>query len=118
MKCPNCGKTEFVPMDIVSILATEGRQIVDSFVCLNCGRVELFMPKELVDKRIEQIRVAEERKQAEEKRKIEREKLTKRMNNLLSFLDDENHTLKELKEAQLKLNEIQRELGLSETRRF
>ena len=40
------------------------------------------------------------------------------MNNLLSFLDDENHTLKELKEAQLKLNEIQRELGLSETRRF
>ena len=60
---------------------------------MNCGRVELFMPQELINKKIEQKRIAEERRQAEEKRKREEERLRNRMQELEQFLQDENHGL-------------------------
>ena len=114
MKCPNCGKTEFEQMQLYQIHCTEGgaTQLVESYVCMNCGRVELFMPQELINKKIEQKRIAEERKQAEENRKREEERLRNRMQELEQFLQDENHTLKELKEAQRELTEIQDKLNI------
>lgn len=114
MKCPNCGKTEFEQMQLYEIYCTEGgaKQLVQSYVCMSCGRVELFMPKELINKRIEQKRIAEERKQSEENRKREEERLRNRMQELEEFLQDENHTLKELKESQRELTEIQDKLNI------
>lgn len=114
MKCPNCGKTEFEQMQLYQIHCTEGgaTQLVKSYVCMNCGRVELVMPQELINKKIKQKRIAEERRQAEENRKREEERLQKRMQELEKFLQDENHTLKELKEAQKELTEIQDKLNL------
>lgn len=114
MKCPNCGKTEFEQMQLYEIYCTEGgaKQLVQSYVCTNCGRVELYMPQELIKKRIEQKRVAEEKKQAEENRRHEEERLQKRMCELEKFLQDENHTLKELKEAQRELTAIQNKLNI------
>ena len=54
MKCLNCGKTEFEEMPLYDIYCTEGGavQLVDAYVCLNCGRVELYMPKELIEKKL------------------------------------------------------------------
>lgn len=114
MKCPNCGKTDFEQMKLYEIYCTEGgaQQLVQSYVCMNCGRVELFMPQELINKRIEQKRIAEEQRQAAENRKREEERLRNRMQILEEFLQDENHTLKELKEAQRELTEIQDRLNL------
>lgn len=114
MKCPNCGKTEFEHMKLYEIYCTEGgaRQLVNSYVCMNCGRVELFMPQELINKRIEQKRIEEERRQAEENRKREEERLRFRMQELELFLKDDNHSLKELKEAQKELIEIQNKLHI------
>lgn len=114
MKCPNCGKTDFEQMQLYEIYCTEGsaQQLVQSYVCMNCGRVELFMPQELINKRIEQKRIAEEQRQATENRKREEERLRNRMQILEEFLQDENHTLKELKEAQRELTEIQDRLNI------
>lgn len=120
MKCPNCGKTEFEQMQLYEIYCTEGgaKQIVQSYVCMNCGRVELFMPQESINKRIEQKRVAEERRQAEENRKREEERLRNRMQELEAFLQDENRTLKELKEAQRELIDIQDKLHIDLRRTY
>ena len=114
MKCPNCGKTEFEQMQLYEIYCTEGgaKQLVESYVCMNCGRVELFMPQELINEKIKQKRIAEERRQAEENRKREEERLRNRMQELEQFLQDENHTLKELKEVQRELTEIQDKLNI------
>ena len=53
MKCLNCGKTEFEKMPLYKIHCTEGgaTQLVDSYVCMHCGRIELFMPKEIINQR-------------------------------------------------------------------
>ena len=120
MKCQNCGKTDFEQMALYEIYCTEGgaRQLVNAFVCMNCGKVELFMPQDLINKRIEQKRIAEERQQAEENRKREDERLRHRMQELEKFLQDENHTLKELKEAQRELNEIQDKLHVQFRRTY
>ena len=114
MKCPNCGKTVFEQMPLYRIYCTEGgaQQLVDAYVCMNCGRVELFMPQELINKKIEQKRVAEERRQAEEKRKREEERLRNRMQELEQCLQDDNRTLKELREAQRELTAIQDKLNI------
>lgn len=114
MKCPNCGKTEFEQMQLYENYCTEGgvKQLVQSYVCMNCGRVELYMPQELINKKIEENRIAEERRQTEENRKREEERLRKRMKELEAFLQDENHTLKELKEAQRELTDIQDKLHI------
>lgn len=114
MKCSNCGKTEFENMQLYQIDCTEGaaKQLVKAYVCVNCGKVELFMPQEFIDKKIEQNRIINERIQAEENRKHEEERLRQRMQELEQFLQDENHTLKELREAQRELTEIQNKLNI------
>ena len=66
----------------------------------------------MIKKRIEQKRIAEEQRQAVENRKHEEVRLQNRMQILEEFLQDENHTLKELKEAQKKLTEIQDRLNI------
>lgn len=115
MKCPNCGKTDFEQMPLYDIsFATRGQaeQLVDSYVCMNCGRVELFMPQELIDRRIQQKRQEAERQKAEAERKREGKRLRDRMQELEKFLQDENNTLKQLKEAKKELDEIKTKLGI------
>ena len=114
MKCPNCGKTEFENMPLYKMHCVESwpDQLVHSYVCINCGRVELYMPQELIDERMEQKRIEAERKQAEENRRREEEKLKIRMQELETIIKDENRTLKELKEAQKELTEIQDKLHI------
>ena len=116
MKCPNCGKKEFIEMPLFesNVLATSGRitQLVNSFVCLHCGRVELYMSAELINKKIEQEQMRLERLQKEEIRKQEEQRLRDRMHELETILKDENRTLKELKEAQKELSEIQEKLQI------
>lgn len=116
MKCPNCGKTEFenMPLFDCDICASEGFvwQLVDAWVCVNCGRVELYMPKKLIDERLEKNRIERERQKVEETRKQQEACLRARMQELTEILKDENRTLKELKEAQSELKEIQNKLHI------
>ncbi len=119
MKCPNCGKEEFEEMSLIysDVLATHGsvKQLVESYACMNCGRVELYVPKKWIDNRLEEQRVAAEKRQAEAKAQEERALLLARLDTLEVILKDETRTLKELKEAYGEFCEIQRKLGIHRT---
>lgn len=116
MKCPNCGKTDFEKMDLYDIIILDGsaKQLVDSYVCMNCGRVELFMPKELIEKknneRNNERRYQEELKQAQENLNRQEARLQSHIRELEDFIKDENNTLKAIKSAQEELSETQKQL--------
>lgn len=114
MKCPNCGKTNFESMKIIDDQCTEGHvyQLVEAYTCINCGRIELYMPQEYIAKLLMRKQEEIERQKIEESRKQERTKLENRMRELEIILQDENRTMKELKEAQKELTEIQDKLNI------
>lgn len=120
MKCLNCGGMVFeqMPLYDILILATEGsaRQLVESHVCMNCGKVELRMPQALIDQRKKEMHKEAERRQAEEMRRQEDSRLLARAEELEKILQDENHTMKEWKEAQRELTEIQDRLHIRSRR--
>ena len=105
-KCSNCGNTDFEPTEIGSINAMEGCFYVNSYVCTNCGHIELFDPEydrfaEFLSTQ-EQIRKEEER---EKKAKLELEKKQEIL-KLEEITQNENSTIKQVREAQEKLNEL------------
>ena len=120
MKCLNCGKTEFEKMPLYQIHCTEGgaTQLVDSYVCMHCGRIELFMPQDIINQRIAYNNKRAQQLQAENDRKKETEKIQARMAELERFLQDENNSLKELKEAQKELDEIQDKLHIKFRKKY
>lgn len=114
MKCPNCGKTEFRKARLFDTCILEGyqKELFQAFACINCGRVEIYMPTDWGTKTLAAEKEAEEKRICEEKRKNEEKCLRERMMELEAYLQDENHTLKELKEAQKELTAIQNKLHI------
>ena len=115
MKCPNCGKSEFRKAKLFDTCILDGyqKELFQSYACINCGRVEIYMPKDWGVKTLAAEKAAEEKRKQEEERKNEEKRLRDRMAELESFLKDENNTLKELKEAQKELTEIQNKLHIN-----
>lgn len=120
MKCLNCGGTVFEEMPLYEcrILCTSGDilQIVESYVCMNCGRVELRMPQALIDRKKEGMRAEAEHLRAEEARKQEEMRLRARVEELEGILQDDGRTLKELREVQAELTALQDRLGIRDRR--
>ena len=114
MKCPNCGKTEFRPVKLFETCILEGyqRELYQAYGCINCGRVEIYMPNGWGATVLAAEDAEVLKKKKEEERKIEEKRLHDRMAELEAFLQDENHTLKELKTAQKELTEIQDKLNI------
>ena len=109
-RCANCGGTDFEITKIGDILATEGAIWVHSYVCTKCGHIELFDPDfdafaDYLNELAEQERQAKiaERQKKEEERKQE-------MKRLEAIINDENSTVKQVREAQEKLNKL-RQMG-------
>ena len=48
MKCPNCGKTDFRQARLFDTCILEGyqKELFQAYACINCGRVEMYMPKD------------------------------------------------------------------------
>lgn len=111
MKCPNCGNNDFREVELYSITILSGygehKQLCRAFGCVNCNRVEIYMPEDWGKCVLADERKAEIEKQEEEKRKKQKEieKLRQRMADLEAFLHG-NHTLKEFEAAQNELAEI------------
>ena len=120
MKCPNCGKTDFRPARLFDTCILEGyqKELFQAYACINCGRVEMYMPKDWGAKVLASEKEAEAKRKQEEARLNEEKRLRERMVELESFLQDENHTLKELKEAQKELTEIQDKLHIQIRRTY
>ena len=114
MKCPNCGKTEFRKAKLFDtcILRDAGYQheLFQSFACVNCGRVEIYMLEGWGLKVLAAEKEAEDTRKQEEERKHEEKRLQSKIVELKEILNDENRTLKEFKEAQKELTETQEKL--------
>lgn len=78
----------------------------------------MYMPKDWGAKVLASEKEAEAKRKQEETRLNEEKRLRERMAELESFLQDENHTLKELKEAQKELMEIQDKLHIQIRRTY
>ena len=120
MKCPNCGKTDFRAARLFDTCILEGyqKELFQAYACINCGRIEMYMPKDWGAKVLASEKEAEEKRKREEARLNEEKRLRERMTELEKFLQDENHTLKELKEAQKELTEIQDKLHIQIRRTY
>lgn len=111
IKCSNCGGTDFKRTTIGTILATEGHFHVNAYACEACGHIELFAPES--DRYAEELRKQEALRRAEEeqKRKQEAEAKQKRKEELLKIINDENSTVKQVREAQKELDNLTHRCG-------
>lgn len=115
MKCPNCGNETFVAVQLHDVCILYGygnvEQVVIAYACEKCGRVELYMPKKWVQDNIDAKKLAKAEKEfyAEKEERISC--LKKRIEQLKPVIDDENQTVKAVKEAQRKIIELENELS-------
>lgn len=105
-KCSNCNKTDFEKTQLGCIVRTEGEFSVNAYACTNCGHIEVFEPK--YDRFAEFLRQQAEieRNAKIERARKEEEKRQQEMQKLQGIIDNENSTIKQVREAQEKLNEL------------
>ena len=115
MKCTNCGNETFFETKILDnhVLATEGyvAQTVRSYACLQCGHIELFVSQNDIDAYNEEQ--AKKKKEQDEKNKlaVEIENQEKNIIELRKLINDENQTVKTVKEAKANLELAERKLN-------
>ena len=112
-KCFFCGSTDLVylPLFRISGLETSVHDNVDSWVCVDCGRIDLTAKPEQI-KAILDSRKEKEQKDARLS-EIHREiaELNKEISDLKAVVADENQTVKAVKEASKRIPELEKELG-------
>ena len=109
MKCPSCGGTKFVPYTFAYIL-TEHQINADSFACIECGRIEFYAKQHFLDQILDEV---EKRQLAEEKNAYIESQiafLQKRVDVLKAIIDDENQTVKTVRDSKEDLIKIQKQI--------
>lgn len=113
IKCQNCGGTNFKPTSIGTILATEGEFSVNAYACQRCGHIELFEPRlDMVAKQICEERKAQ-RQQAELERKKVEEIRQQKIKKLNEIINNEDSTVRQVKEAKKELERIKNNRNLN-----
>ena len=119
MKCPNCGCTDFENYSIGHSECVEGRFIssVDAFVCANCGRVELYAKQDILNQKRAQSQ--KQKEVDDECARIDAQIAAKKkeLAELNSIVNDENQTVKAVKEAKERLIQVQNEINSLENQR-
>ena len=111
-KCFFCGSADMVilPLFRISGLEISTHDYVDSYVCMDCGRMELTAKPEQLQA-IRDSRRERERKDAELADIHERiSSLNREIAELKLIVDDENQTVKAVKEAARRIPELEAEL--------
>lgn len=113
MKCPNCGKTDFRAANLFDTCILEGyqKELFQAYACINCGRIEMYMPKDWGAKILAAEKEAEEKRKREEARLSEEKRLREQITELEKFIQDETHSVKEWRDAQKELSEIREKLA-------
>ena len=106
IKCQNCGKTDFKQTTIGRIIATEGHFTVNAYACQNCGHIDLFEPS--LDSYAKYLRDKEEKKRKQEalKQQKKEEERKARIAELKKIIEDENSTVKQVREANAELQRL------------
>ena len=119
MKCPVCGKEEFVLIDRPYSCGMETyiEDSTDYYICLNCGLILRFA-KGLADNILYRafLETDDGKKYIAEKRKLEGlnariDSLEKKKRSLEKELDDDRRSIKRDKEIKEELKEISKELA-------
>ena len=106
IKCSNCGGNDFKPTTIGTILATEGRFTINAYACQCCGHVELFDPNlDLYAKQLQAERELQRKKEELAKKKAA-EELQRRISELESIINNEDSTIRQVKEAKIQLEKL------------
>lgn len=106
IKCSNCGGNSFKPTTIGEILATEGYFTINAYACRHCGHIELFDPTlDMYAKQLQEERELQ-RKKEELERKKAAEEIQQRIRELENIINNENSTIKQVKEAKIELKEL------------
>ena len=115
MKCPNCGGTEFRKIDKLFELhcwdcCVSVENHIEAYGCINCGRVEIYMPNSWA----KDILLAEKKKEEEKKAVEEKQAIIDSLNKKISELEfiafDDNSTLKQAREAKSEIGKVAAEL--------
>ena len=106
IKCSNCGAANFKSTSIGWICATEGEFNVNAYACQDCGHIELFAPElDLYAKHLREEReIQRQKEELECKKKEEARQL--RIKKLNEIINNENSTIKQVKEAKKKLDKL------------
>ena len=106
--CQICGGTDFQPTTIGTICSTEGSFHVNAYACQNCGHIELFEPS--LDSYARHLREEDAKKRQQEalERQKTEEKRQARINELIRITEDENSTVKQVREANEELDRLYR----------
>ncbi len=118
MKCPNCGSQDFYSLNLENdqnYLEGGGGEVrisgfkLHAYLCKKCGRIELYSTEGLSGiKAQEQKRIEEEAaKEAKEKRKSF---LLKEVERLQAIIEDENQTVRAVKQAEEEIEKARKEL--------
>lgn len=112
--CTYCGNTNFVSASIGEVSSLDGCMFVPTvniYSCTNCGHIEMF--DRHLDKFALEKKVEEERKlqKEQEKRIAEMQAIEREIERLTAIINNENSTVKEVKEAAKIVNELNKKLG-------
>ena len=119
-KCPACGGTDLVPYQFASYTITEFRPFMDAFMCADCGRLEFYAledrRKSCVDSN--RARAAEEKEKSIQIEQLESQlaDLKRELERCNAIADDENQTVKAVKEAKFRIQDLSNEICNVEAR--
>ncbi len=126
MKCLNCGSIEMFYVSMSQYfrhyecggVTTNPIESIRSVACASCGHVELFSSEEMIASYKERKRkneiVEKQRKEIEEEQKpirLEVDKLKIEILELKKFVEDDNNTVKQVKEGKEKRRGVRTQIS-------
>ena len=106
MKCTNCGSENLFETKAYLILFDAGQTNVTTFACENCGHVEFFIYDSILKRHKQDVMRKEEIKKRQEEERRKKEEFDLEIAKLDKIINDENQTVKAVREAQNKKDEM------------
>ena len=106
-----------MPYGLAIGMAGEYEEQVDAFACIECGRIEVYARRSILDRKIDQMRQAQ--RIQEERNEIDAEIAVKEkeLDELKKIIDDENQTVKNVREAKEKMVGVQNRIDVLKRRK-
>jgi len=118
-KCTACGSTDLSSVDMINLLGIilecgRPREMPESYACNVCGHIDMYAKDETLNRfRAEKTAKAERDAEAE-KIRMRLDELNAKRKELEAIISDENQTVKAVKQAEIDLSNVRREINDAE----